>query len=150
MIKLNKKGFTLVELLAVIVVLALLMVVVANTALPALNNAKKKSLIVYTQRLAEKAQEQFIMGDYGDGSSSKGVYTVSKLMGSDAEGNYKGSITVEYNGTTETYTIKTDGIFYDVKNNVCVVNGTTINSNLEVGSVKTYKPAAGDAVATCS
>ena len=43
--KLNKKGFTLVELLAVIVILALLIIVVATTALPAMNNAKKSGYI---------------------------------------------------------------------------------------------------------
>ena len=47
--KLNKNGFTLVELLAVIVILALLIVIVANTAIPAMNNAKKKALQTYAQ-----------------------------------------------------------------------------------------------------
>ena len=41
MIKLNKKGFTLVELLAVIVILALLMVVATRTIGTSLTNSKK-------------------------------------------------------------------------------------------------------------
>ena len=45
--KLNKKGFTLVELLAVIVVLALLMVVAASSIGSALDNSKQKALSGY-------------------------------------------------------------------------------------------------------
>ena len=54
--KLNKKGFTLVELLAVIVILALLIIVVATTALPAMNNAKKSALNTYAKRVVEQAK----------------------------------------------------------------------------------------------
>ena len=44
--KLNKKGFTLVELLAVIVILALLMVVSLSVMGNVQNNAKKTALII--------------------------------------------------------------------------------------------------------
>ena len=49
--KLNKKGFTLVELLAVIVILALLMVVAASSIGSALDNSKKKSLVSEAKKL---------------------------------------------------------------------------------------------------
>lgn len=64
--KLNKKGFTLVELLAVIVVLALLMVVAASSIGTALDNSKKKALLTETQKLSTnitgEAQSLKLMG----------------------------------------------------------------------------------------
>lgn len=49
--KLNKKGFTLVELLAVIVVLALLMVVAASSIGTALKNSKKSATKTEAQKI---------------------------------------------------------------------------------------------------
>ena len=49
--KLNKKGFTLVELLAVIVVLAILIVVAGSTVGSTMNNAKKNALKTETQKI---------------------------------------------------------------------------------------------------
>ena len=101
--KLNKKGFTLVELLAVIVILALLIVVVANTALPALNNSKKKSLTTYAQRVAEKAKEQY-MTDELNNSSTKSCYTVSELMGTAEGSTYSGIVEVTKDTENNKYT----------------------------------------------
>lgn len=94
--KLNKKGFTLVELLAVIVILALLIVVVATTALPAMNNAKKNSLNVYAERLQEKAKERYI----SEMKSGKWAYSVKALTGETDK--YRGVVVVEKD-TTGTY-----------------------------------------------
>ena len=101
--KLNKKGFTLVELLAVIVILALLIVVVANTALPALNNSKKKSLTTYAQRVAEKAKAQY-MTDELNNSSTKSCYTVSELMGTAEGSTYSGIVEVTKDTENNKYT----------------------------------------------
>ena len=51
MMKLNKKGFTLVELLAVIVILALLMVVAASAVGSAQENSKKSALSTEAQKI---------------------------------------------------------------------------------------------------
>ena len=51
----NKNGFTLVELLAVIVVLALLMVVAASSIGSSLTNSKKVSLRTEAQKLLNSA-----------------------------------------------------------------------------------------------
>ena len=55
--KLNKKGFTLVELLAVIVVLALLMVVATSSIGGALSNAKKNTLKTEAQKMMTAAYQ---------------------------------------------------------------------------------------------
>lgn len=46
----HKKGFTLVELLAVIVVLALIMVFAVPSILTTMNSAKKKSFQMYGEK----------------------------------------------------------------------------------------------------
>jgi len=51
----NKKGFTLVELLAVIVILALLIVITANTILPLLGRTKETGMTTYAERVLNNA-----------------------------------------------------------------------------------------------
>ena len=55
---LNKKGFTLVELLAVIVVLALLMVVAASSIGSALDNSKKGALESEAKKLLTNIESE--------------------------------------------------------------------------------------------
>lgn len=128
--KLNKKGFTLVELLAVIVILALLIVVVANTALPAMNNAKKNSLEVYAERVVNQAKALHASAQVdinsvkkADGATNactqnSGVYTctfanISEVMGADTDSTYtivSGSpVVVTYSGGKYTVTGKISG-----------------------------------------
>ncbi|MBQ3020666.1 MAG: prepilin-type N-terminal cleavage/methylation domain-containing protein [Bacilli bacterium] len=131
--KLNKKGFTLVELLAVIVILAILIVIVATTALPAMNNAKKNTFVLYAQRLQGKAQELYAV-DANMAVGSKD-YTVQELMGSGVT-EYTGTLTVTYesNSTTQKYTVTVKDELKDVKNNQCIAADTEINSAI-TGSV---------------
>lgn len=117
MIKLNKKGFTLVELLAVIVILALLIVVVANTALPALDNSKKSSLNVYAGRVLNSAKNVFqteVLNSNHDtfkeisSGTNKYCATMTSLMGSNKQ--YFGYVLVDNTGTDAVYYIRvTDG-----------------------------------------
>ena len=72
--KLNKKGFTLVELLAVIVVLALLMVVAASSIGSALENSKIKSL--------ETEANKILTNAYTDLESSIMAGTTSSITSS--------------------------------------------------------------------
>lgn len=86
--KLNKKGFTLVELLAVIVILALLIVVVATSVLPALNNAKKSALKTYSERVKTNAVQLCMSAEisgsseYNSESNQCEFTTLSSIMGS--------------------------------------------------------------------
>ena len=115
--KLNKNGFTLVELLAVIVILALLIVIVANTAIPAMNNAKKKSLQTYAEKVVQKAKENCAaekMADMGfmcnsDTGDTKvtccGSLSIKQIMGED-NGVYTGTVTTNYaNGVAAISTV---------------------------------------------
>ena len=123
---LNKKGFTLVELLAVIVILALLIVIVANTAIPAMNNAKKKSLQTYAQKVVQKAKENCAaekMADMGNMCGTKSCCSqplaVEDIMG-EKNDPYTASITVTYNTSNSTTTVV--GWVQDKDNKIADVN----------------------------
>lgn len=109
----NKKGFTLVELLAVIVILALLIVITANTILPMLNRTKASGMVTYAEKVLSNAQtnveaDKLTGGldvaviDSGDGGDLVKFYKIKKDL-TEAE-NYFGC--VRYNVTDETYQIK--------------------------------------------
>ena len=135
MMKLNKKGFTLVELLAVIVILALLMVVLANTALPAMNNSKKKTFVLYAQRLQAKAQEMHAIDT--NMSSTEKTYSVAELMGASAEENYTGAVKVSYDTTNQKYTVIVSTQLKDIKNTQCIAVNTEITANADSSIVGT-------------
>lgn len=82
----NKKGFTLVELLAVIVILALLIVITANTILPMMSKTKKTAMVTFADRVLRNVEtELMINSDYNEVK----VYKISELMGQD---NYYGCV----------------------------------------------------------
>jgi len=97
----NKKGFTLVELLAVIVILALLIVITANTVLPMMNKSKKNGMVVYAERVLNAASANFQADSITSTIDSKN-YSIGKLMG---ESNYYGCVKVTKSGDTYTYNI---------------------------------------------
>lgn len=61
--RLNKKGFTLVELLAVIVVLALVMLIATRAVLDQVKTAKGKSAIVQGEALRREINNACIIND---------------------------------------------------------------------------------------
>ena len=95
----NKKGFTLVELLAVIVVLAIIMIIAVPSVMESMNSARSKAFIIYAQKVlntaSTKYQSKILMGD--DIST---CYTLEALMGA-GTGNYKGYVEIS-NPNTDT------------------------------------------------
>ena len=59
MMKLNKKGFTLVELLAVIVVLAIVMLIALQAVMPRMEEARKSVLAIEANTAIKTAQTYF-------------------------------------------------------------------------------------------
>jgi len=86
----KKNGFTLVELLAVIVILALLIVITANTVLPMLSKTKKRAMLVYAEKVLEKASSAYMVDSMTNGGNPES-YSIQKLMGND---NYYGGVRV--------------------------------------------------------
>ena len=102
MFKSNKKGFTLVELLAVIVILALLIVITANTVLPMMNKSKQNAMVVYAERVLNTASASYQADSITGGTGAKN-YSIANLMG---ESNYYGCVKVETDSSSTTVKYK--------------------------------------------
>ena len=57
--KSNKNGFTLVELLAVIVILALIMIIAIPSVMTVVNNARRQSFYLYAESIQSKALAKY-------------------------------------------------------------------------------------------
>ena len=88
----NKSGFTLVELLAVIVVLAIIMIIAVPAVLDSMENARKGALKVYAQNAIRKAMEKHQTDMLKDtNATEKKCYTITELKmenGGDAYNGY--------------------------------------------------------------
>jgi len=89
----NKKGFTLVELLAVIVVLAIIMIIAVPAVMNAMNDARKNSFKIYAQKVLNTAETNY-QANLLTGTTINNCYTITDLMG-DSVGNYKGYVQID-------------------------------------------------------
>lgn len=73
--KINKKGFTLVELLAVIAILAILMLLVMPNILGMFTRGRKEAFITEAQSLWKSAEQKYVTGSIGSiAGNSVGPY----------------------------------------------------------------------------
>ena len=72
----NKKGFTLVELLAVIAILAILVIIALPNVLKMFNDSKKNSFVNETREVFKTAQTQFV----SDNLTHPGAVTYSNNL----------------------------------------------------------------------
>ena len=117
-IKGNKKGFTLVELLAVIVVLAIIMIIAIPAVVESMNNARKGSFKIYAQRALGNAESTFQSEDLlgtlptsNTDANKKKIndncycYSLSGV-GLTSSGNFKGFVTISLDSKREaTYRV---------------------------------------------
>ncbi len=73
----DKKGFTLVELLAVIAILAILVIIALPSVISMYNNAKKQVFLTEAQTVASTSEKKFLAGSITEGSKET-VYCKSK------------------------------------------------------------------------
>ncbi len=131
-IKENRKGFTLVELLAVIVVLAVVILIAVTAVIPRMNNAKKKALVDEALVYLKAAKEAYSFDpQLLNASSCTNVTDLNgKYVKKDSD-NYKGAIKTTYSDGVVSQTIYlTDGKFY--------VSGS---DNITSDNVSDEKPA---------
>ena len=95
--KLKKKhrvGFTLVEVLAVIVVLGIIMVLATPSVLSTIDVAKKKSFMAFVQKVATKGQAQYLIDssteEIIDYFAVEYVYDIETDLDLENIGTYKG------------------------------------------------------------
>lgn len=141
--RLNKKGFTLVELLAVIVVLAIIMIIAIPAVVESMNNAKKGSFKIYAEKALGNAQSTYSSEDLlGTISATKYedtcfCYTLDQI-GLKSRGSYDGYVIVKLDKKREAsyYVTLTDKSYN-------VVNGTYANLGTEI------KEGVGAVTKTC-
>ena len=98
----NKKGFTLVELLAIIVILGILLTLGIPQVLNAINVSKKKSFLEYIDKVAVTAQTvyQEKIESNDDLESKSTIFDITKDLGLSNTGSFKGYVLVTYDGDT--------------------------------------------------
>ena len=102
----TRKGFTLVELLAVIVILAIIMIIAIPAVLQTMNMARQKTFREYLTKVYTAAQTYNVAQAIADTSGKKGaaakvgngdetcyVYDVAKI-GLSSVGEYKGTVII--------------------------------------------------------
>lgn len=126
--KLNKKGYTLIELLAVIILIALIAVIVIPNVLSNIDKSKNASYNIMISSIETASKNYFVECEYGDLSdtSKYGSYACS-ITNNEIEATLgdlanTGFLTGEYvkNGEAE------EKIIYNPKNNQNINNCTII------------------------
>jgi len=139
--RLNKKGFTLVELLAVIVILALLMVVAASSIGGVQDSAKKKALETEAKKIVSKAYED-IQGHALDSTTYtnftyKGESGADVTIGTGEKVFKDGNYTIHINVISLTDSTKPMGT-------VCIDDGSKHALGTIAGSSVNITEAYGD------
>lgn len=107
-LKKNKKGFTLVELLAVIVILAVLIVIAMPSVLQIMENSRRSAFETEVKSYLKAAQTQYasdLASGATTGATTKTTYKsaesedTKKLQTIENKENYKYSITIVSSGT---------------------------------------------------
>lgn len=93
----KKNGFTLVELLAVIVVLAIIMIIAIPSVLDVMNSARKSSFVLYVDKVVTAVQTQYMYDANGGSIAGAGyyVYDITQDLNLTSTGSYKGYVVVD-------------------------------------------------------
>lgn len=92
----KKNGFTLVELLAVIVVLAIIMVIAIPSVLDTMNSARRSAFVEYAMKVVRDTQNNYVTDSQ---SSIPGagvyIYNIAEDLGYTSHGSYEGYVVVD-------------------------------------------------------
>jgi type IV pilus assembly protein PilA len=92
----KKNGFTLVELLAVIVVLALLMVIAIPAVLDVMNQARRSTFIEMATKVITNTMTQYTYDAHATiAGAGVYVYDITQDLGSISTGSYQGYVVVD-------------------------------------------------------
>ncbi len=106
MMKRNNFGFTLVELLAVIVILAIIMIVAIPSVLDILTVAKQKSFVEYITKVYSAAEKKYLSDQLFGGNNSCIVYQVKTDLGLENTGSFDGFVLIgakDFDGDQKYY-----------------------------------------------
>lgn len=93
----KRNGFTLVELLAVIVVLAIIMIIAIPSVLEVMNSARRSSFALYVDKVTTAVQTQYMYDANMGTIAGKGfyVYDITQDLNLTSTGEYKGYVVVD-------------------------------------------------------
>ena len=138
----KNKGFTLVELLAVIVILALIALIATPIILNVINDAKKQAAKDSAYGYMDAVEKYIVSSELEDKSIKDGTYSVEELnkkisvKGSTPD---NGNIEIK-NSSVKSYDIGIDG-YYITKDEVKKVSTT---KKIENGTAVYYNPVYGE------
>ena len=96
----DRKGFTLVELLAVIVILAIIMIIAIPSVLGTLETARRKTFVEYAVKVHTALQKSYLqdmtLGTLNIPSDATGIIYTLDDLGFSSTGDYYGFIMVSY------------------------------------------------------
>ena len=154
----KNKGFTLVELLAVIVILALIALIATPIILNVINDAKKQAAKDSAYGYMDAVEKYIVSSELEDKSIQDGTYSVEKLnsMGVSVKGSTPDNGNIEIkNSSVKSYDIGIDG-YVVINGEVAKVsttksfkNGTAVYYNPETGN-KCSKEASKSTTGTKS
>ena len=101
----NQKGFTLVELLAVIVILAVVILIAVTAVIPRMNDARKGAFADEAMAYIRGAQEAYVESQM-DGGAGSTCFTVAWLNANKIDKkatDYEGWVTLDANGAGTAY-----------------------------------------------
>lgn len=157
----NKKGFTLVELLAVIVILAVVVLIAMTAVVPQMNKARVEAFVTEANKFLQGATNYYtdcqLKNDCGtadaNGSkmdSSGGCVAIQTLIDNgyidkkDANNDYKGKIDITINNNAAAYSITlSNGSFYTSKKNANPAIYSLKDSELESDNIVTGAQPSG-------
>ena len=159
--KKNEKGFTLVELLAVIVVLSVLILIAVTAVIPRMNKAKRKTFANEALQLIKAAEERSVADDDGDGTCyyiSSDTTANPPIQGLVGTVNEEGAYVKKSDGTTYVGVVKkVEGnwtiYIRQTNKDKFIINGKTasqIQSTAITSLVTTGSSNPSGFVATCS
>ena len=135
----KNKGFTLVELLAVIVILALIALIATPIILNVINDAKKQAAKDSAYGYMDAVEKYIVSSELEDKSIQDGTYSVEKLnsMGVSVKGSTPDNGNIEIkNSSVKSYDIGIDG--YVVRNGKVEKVSTT--KSFKNGTAVYYNP----------
>ena len=139
----KKKGFTLVELLAVIVILALIALIATPIILNVINDAKKQAAKDSAYGYMDAVEKYIVSSELEDKSIKDRTYSVEELnsMGVSVKGSTPDNGNIEIkNSSVKSYDIGIDG--YVVSNGK--VDKVSTTKKIENGTAVYYNPVSGE------
>lgn len=103
--RLKEKGFTLVELLSVIVILAIIMIIAIPAVLQTMYLAKKRSFENYAIRIVNETIKQYTEDNMKGTYIETKIYNIQKELGLGSTGDFKGYSLISPNSNTVYLTL---------------------------------------------